>query len=41
MWGDGITPKAIWRVVKAAAKLADIKNLTPHDCLAPVLGCAI
>jgi len=31
MWGDGITPKAIWHVVKAAAKRADIKNLAPHD----------
>ena len=29
--GDGITPKAIWHVVKAAAKRADIKNLAPHD----------
>jgi integrase len=29
--GDGITPKAIWHVVKAAAKPADIKNLAPHD----------
>jgi integrase len=26
-----ITPKAIWHVVKAAAKRADIKNLAPHD----------
>ena len=31
IWGDGITPKAIWQVVKAAAKRADIKNLAPHD----------
>jgi site-specific recombinase XerD len=31
IWGDGITPKAIWPVVKAAAKRADIKNLAPHD----------
>jgi len=31
IWGDGITPKAIWHVVKAAAKRADIKNLAPHD----------
>ena len=31
VWGDGITPKAIWHVVKAAAKRADIKNLAPHD----------
>src|SRR5438477_10570149 len=30
-WGDSITPKAIWHVVKAAAKRADIKNLAPHD----------
>jgi integrase len=29
--GDRITPKAIWHVVKAAAKRADIKNLAPHD----------
>ena len=29
--GDGITPKAIWHVVRAAAKRADIKNLAPHD----------
>ena len=29
--GNGITPKAIWHVVKAAAKRADIKNLAPHD----------
>jgi hypothetical protein len=40
IWGDGITPKAIWHVVKAA-KRADIKNLVPHDCDAPVLGYAI
>jgi integrase len=31
IWGDGITPKAIWHVVKAAAKRVDIKNLAPHD----------
>jgi site-specific recombinase XerC len=31
MWGDRITPKAVWHVVKAAAKRADIKNLAPHD----------
>src|SRR5437016_393090 len=31
VWGDGITPKAIWHVVKAASKRADIKNLAPHD----------
>ena len=31
IWGAGITPKAIWHIVKAAAKRADIKNLAPHD----------
>jgi site-specific recombinase XerD len=31
IWGDRITAKAIWHVVKAAAKRADIKNLAPHD----------
>ena len=31
IWGDGITPKAIWHVVKAAAKRANIQNLAPHD----------
>jgi len=39
--GDGITPKAIWHVVKTAAKGVDIKNFAPHDCVAPVLGYAI
>ena len=31
IWGAGITAKAIWHVVKAAAKRAAIKNLAPHD----------
>jgi site-specific recombinase XerD len=31
IWGDGITPKAIWHVVKAAARRAGILNLAPHD----------
>ena len=31
VWGEGITPKAVWHVVKAAAKLSDIKGLAPHD----------
>jgi site-specific recombinase XerD len=31
VWGDGITPKAIWHIVKAAAKRAEIKDLAPHD----------
>jgi integrase len=31
IWGDGIAPKAIWHVVKAAAQRAGISNLAPHD----------
>jgi integrase len=31
VWGASLTPKAIWYIVKAAAKRADIKNLAPHD----------
>ena len=31
IWCAGLTPKAIWHIVKAAAKRADIKNLAPHD----------
>jgi integrase len=31
LWGDGLTPKAIWHVVKFAAQRAGIKNLAPHD----------
>jgi len=31
VWGDGITPKAILHIVKAAAARAEISNLAPHD----------
>ena len=31
LWGAGLTPKAIWHVVKSAAHRAGIKNLAPHD----------
>ena len=31
VWGDGMTPKVIWELVKAAAAHADIKKLAPHD----------
>jgi integrase len=31
IWGDRITPKAVWHVVRAAAKRADIKGLAPDD----------
>jgi integrase len=30
-WGDGITPKAVWHVVKRAAQRAGIEKLAPHD----------
>ena len=29
VWGAGITPKAIWHVVKSAARQAGIKDLAP------------
>lgn len=29
--GDGITPKAVWHVVKRAAQRAGIEKLAPHD----------
>jgi site-specific recombinase XerD len=31
IWGDHITPKAIWHVVKGAARRAGIAHLAPHD----------
>jgi integrase len=31
IWGDRITPKAVWQVVRAAAKRADIEGLARHD----------
>ena len=31
VWGEGITPKAIWHIVKAAADRAGIQKLAPHD----------
>jgi integrase len=31
IWGDGITPKAIWHVVKRVARRAGIEKLAPHD----------
>jgi integrase len=32
VWGDGITEKVIWHVVKACAARAGIPRLSPHDC---------
>jgi len=31
VWGDGMTPKVIWEVVRAAATRAGIDKLAPHD----------
>lgn len=30
-WGDGLTAKVLWDVVRAAAKRAGIEKLAPHD----------
>ena len=31
IWGNGMTPKVLWVVVRAAAARADISKLAPHD----------
>jgi site-specific recombinase XerD len=31
IWGEHITPKAVWHVVKGAARSAGIAKLAPHD----------
>ncbi len=31
VWGDGMTPKVLWEVVKEAANRAGIEKLAPHD----------
>lgn len=31
VWGEGISPKAIWHVVRRAAQRAGIQGLAPHD----------
>jgi integrase len=31
VWGDGMTPKVIWELVKTAALHAGIEKLAPHD----------
>jgi site-specific recombinase XerD len=33
IWGDGITEKVVWHIVKDSAKRAGIQQLAPHDCL--------
>ena len=32
IWGEGITEKVIWHVVKESAAQAGIAKLSPHDC---------
>jgi site-specific recombinase XerD len=32
IWGNGITEKVIWHIVRASAKRAGIQQLAPHDC---------
>ena len=31
IWGNGMTPKVLWEIVKQAAKAAGIEKLAPHD----------
>src|SRR5580658_7806695 len=31
IWGDSMTEKAVWHVVKACAKIIGVKKLAPHD----------
>ena len=31
VWGNGMSPKVLWDVVRAAAARADIDKLAPHD----------
>ncbi len=35
VWGDGMSPKVLWDVVRAAAARADIDKLAPTTCGAP------
>ena len=32
IWGQGLTEKAIWHVVKSAASAVGLQRLSPHDC---------
>jgi integrase len=41
VWGQGITEKVIWHVVKECAAKAGIPKLSPHDCRRYAPGCAI
>jgi len=39
-WGDGMTLKAVWHIVKESARSIGVARLAPHD-LRPVLGSAM
>jgi integrase len=30
-WGDGMTVKAVWHIVKESARSIEVANLAPHD----------
>jgi integrase len=38
VWGDGMSPKVLWDVVRAAARRAGIDELAPHDLRRPAQG---
>jgi integrase len=37
-WGDGMTVKAVWHIVKESAKRIGVAKLAPHDLRRTVLG---
>jgi hypothetical protein len=39
-WGDGMTVKAVWHIVKESARSIGVAKLAPHDPFGPVLGSA-
>ena len=40
IWGEGITEKAVWHIVKQSARTIGVAKLAPHDLVGPVLGSA-
>lgn len=40
VWGEGMSPKVLWDVVRAAAARAGIDKLAPHDLRARAPVCA-
>jgi hypothetical protein len=39
-WGEGLTEKAVWHVLREYAAKTGIDKLAPHDCAGHVLGFA-